>query len=230
MSRWLGFSIREDLAGSPEAAATPAAGRALVLPRRGSPEERELRERAAARALARMAGVSEELLRTKPPLDWRHTQVVLQDLRELPSLKNLARRFAGRLSGEDCPLDELAAEVGRDPALALNVLRLANSVAVGSRERVADLPTALHLLGVERVRRLALLLAAMGDARGVAPGFDWGQLWLHSAACAALAEQLAGWSGVGAGAEARLAGLLHDVGKIALSAVAPDAYRAVLVA
>ncbi len=230
MSRWLGFSIQHNLTeDESKEAAVPVGAPELALPRRGSEEERQRREQRAARALSRMVGVSEELLRTKPPIDWRQTQVELQSLRELPSLKTQAKRFASLVAGEDCPLDDLIEEVGRDPALAVNVLRLANSVSVGSRERVDDLPTALHLLGVARVRRMASLLAAMGDARGVAPGFDWSELWMHSAACAALAERLATWSGLGGEAQAHLAGLLHDVGKIALSTVAPDAYRAVLV-
>lgn len=162
--------------------------------------------------------------------DWRKTQVALGELRDLPSLRGLARRFAQTVEQDYCLLDEVVAEVERDPALTLNVLRRANSAATGVRERVVDLEQALQLLGVARVRLMAQLQSALDDARALAPGFDWSHLWMHSAACAALADRIDHELGLRLGPVAHLAALLHDVGKIALSAVAPQAYRSVLVA
>ena len=182
-----------------------------------------------ARALAATVGLAPTALADAPTADPAPVAIALQDLRELPALQRQAQRFAIALAREYCPLDEIVAEVARDPVLTVNVLRLANTVEVSSRERIVDLPTALQMLGVVRVRVLAQLLAALHDARGVAPGFDWSHLWLHSAATASLATRLDAWAGQHSGPELHLAALLHDIGKIALSAVAPDAYRAVLV-
>ena len=179
------------------------------------------------RALAATVGLDASALAAPAP-DPVPVAIALQDLRALPALQRQARRFAVSLARDCCPLDEIVAEVARDPVLTVNVLRLANTVEVSSRERIGDLPTALQMLGVVRVRVLAQLLAALHDARGVAPGFDWSHLWLHSAATASLASRLDAWAGEQSGPELHLAALLHDIGKIALSAVAPDAYRAVL--
>lgn len=178
--------------------------------------------------LSRLLGLPPERFQTSVSGDWRSTQLALENLRALPSLKNRAQRFARAVADDYCLLDEVVVEVGHDPALAANVLRLANSAAVGPRQRVVDLTTALQLLGVVRVRRLADLLAAMDESRGLAPGFNWGSLWLHSAACAALAARLGEWAGEHVSPELSVAGLLHDIGKIALSTVAPEAYREVL--
>lgn len=185
----------------------------------------------ATSALALTLGIPCADLRDPPrQSDWRRTQVALEELRDLPSLRGLARRFAQTVEQDYCLLDEVVAEVERDPALTLNVLRRANSAATGVRERVQDLEQALQLLGVVRVRMMAQLQSALEDARALAPGFDWSHLWMHSAACAGLADRLDHELGLRLGPSVHLAALLHDVGKIALSAVAPQAYRSILVA
>jgi len=67
------------------------------------------------------------------------------------------------------------------------------------------------------------------DARQLAEGLDWRHLWIHALATAALAEELDKELGTKCGPQLYLAGLLHDVGKIALSTVAAETYRTVLV-
>jgi HD-like signal output (HDOD) protein len=187
----------------------------------------QARRRADGLALAQLAGVKAGgTAPTAVPL--RENHAALLRLRELPALRGMARRLAQTLQADYCLLDDIVAEVGRDPALALNVLRMANSAAIGAGARVEDLETALQLLGVVRVRLLAEVMAAVQESRMLSPGFDWSHLWLHSAACAALAERLNRWGSLRAGPMLHLAGLLHDVGKIALATVAPEPYRAAL--
>jgi HD-like signal output (HDOD) protein len=179
--------------------------------------------------LAALAVVLAPAGKEATPAEWRRTRVALEDLRALPSLQGLARRFAHTLEQDYCMLDEVVAEVERDPALAFNVLRAANAVTLGARGPVTSLEHALQFLGVVRVRMMARLLAALRDARTLAPGFDWRQLWAHSAACAGLTDRLVDWTRAPVNRSmAHLSSLLHDVGKIALSTVAPAAYRGAL--
>ncbi len=57
--------------------------------------------------------------------------------------------------------------VAADPALAVRVLRFANSAAVGTRRRLSSVREALVLLGARRVRQLVLLvlLSELGEGR-----------------------------------------------------------------
>jgi hypothetical protein len=100
---------------------------------------------------------------------------------------------------------------------------------IASELRVTDLHTAVHLLGVLKVRRLQKAFFTLRDARQLADGLDWRHLWIHALATASLAEELDRELGTKCGPQLYLAGLLHDVGKIALSTVAAETYRAVLV-
>jgi putative nucleotidyltransferase with HDIG domain len=86
------------------------------------------------------------------------------------------------------------------------------------------------MLGVRRVRQVAQALFTLRGANRVADGFDWRHLWVHALATAAIAEELEERLRASGNSQIYLAALLHDVGKIVLSTLAPDDYREVLVA
>ncbi len=153
----------------------------------------------------------------------------LQKLRQIPALQSLMQGFLRTISRDDVAVEEVLVAIGRDAALCVRVLRMANSVAIGSERRVEDLPTAVQLLGVVRVRKAAQALFTLRDAKRVAEGFDWRHLWVHALATAAIAEELERRLRPGDGSPIHLAALLHDVGKIVLSTLEPEAYRDVLI-
>lgn len=164
------------------------------------------------------------------PADWQAVQARLIELKQIPALKSLAERFTRSLGqGDSLAISEVVDALGRDPSLCVRILRMANSASVASREPVGDLPTAVHLLGVDRVRLMSRTLLLQRDSEGIASGFDWKHLWMHALATAMLAERLDEWSGRHASPALQLCAILHDVGKIALSVVAPDLYPKILV-
>lgn len=157
------------------------------------------------------------------------TLAELENLRQIPALQSLARGFLLATSREEASLDEIVAVVQKDPALCVRVLRMANSAFVSPEQRIDDIMTAVQMLGVRRVRTLAQALFTMRDSKSVAEGFDWKHLWIHALATAAVAEELEQRLGLPANPRLHLAALMHDVGKIVLSTIEPEAYRGVLV-
>jgi putative nucleotidyltransferase with HDIG domain len=153
----------------------------------------------------------------------------LDGLSQIPALQSLAQGFVRVSNQMDASVDEVVESIQKDPALCVRVLRMANSAFVSSEQRIEDVPTAVQMLGVLRVRKLALTLFTLRGANKVAEGFDWRHLWIHCFATAAVAEELARLLHFEPDQHLYLAGLLHDVGKIVLSTVAPDEYRQVLV-
>lgn len=153
----------------------------------------------------------------------------LRDLQQIPALQSLARKFLQQINQPEVALDELVAAIAKDSALCVRVLRMANSVLVSPVQRIEDLDTAVQMLGVRRVRQAAQALFTLRDAKQVAEGFDWRHLWLHALATATIAEELERWLRPVSDPQLYIAALLHDVGKIVLSTVAPDDYRAILV-
>ncbi len=128
---------------------------------------------------------------------------------------------------DDVPLTEVAAIVRSDAAFAAEILRLANSPLFGFRQQIDGILHAVCLLGPERVRGLALTVALrrfMGRAMATEAAR---QCWRHNLACAIVAEELAIALDLPSDS-AYTAGLVHDLGRLALLASDPDHYAATL--
>ena len=152
----------------------------------------------------------------------------LGDLRQIPALQSLAQGFSRALNRPEVSVDEVVEAIEKDSALCVRVLRMANSVLVSSERRIEDLETAVQMLGVARVGKAAQAMFTLRDANRVAEGFDWKHLWIHALATAAIAEELEQYLRAADDTQIHLAALLHDVGKIVLSTIAPEDYRDIL--
>lgn len=157
------------------------------------------------------------------------TLAALRDLQQIPALQSLAQGFLQAMSRPEVEVSEVVDAISKDSALCVRVLRMANSVLVSPERRIEDLDTAVHMLGVVRVRKAAQALFTLRDAKRVGEGFDWRHLWIHALGTAAIAEELEKQLRSAGNSQLHLAALLHDVGKIVLSTIAPDDYRDILV-
>lgn len=109
---------------------------------------------------------------------------------QLPALPEVALRLLDCFRREDVSLVELSELIARDSALAARVLRLANSARYGNRRRVAHLPDAAALIGLNGLRGLALA-AALVDVFPRPRGFDRQRFWRQNLATAGNARSLA---------------------------------------
>lgn len=124
----------------------------------------------------------------------------------------------------DSSADELRRIIEKDPALSVRLLRLVNSSYYALRHEVSDLQTAVSLLGVEKVRNVALSIA-MADqfkAPSVVGNLDPQQLWDHSVCTAAAARLISDRCGIEDPEAAYLAALVHDLGLNVLEQHMPD--------
>jgi putative nucleotidyltransferase with HDIG domain len=156
------------------------------------------------------------------------TLAQLRGLQQIPALQSLAKGFLQTLSQPQVAVEEVVESIRKDSALCVRLLRAANSAAVASEQRIEDLGTAVQMLGVLRVRKMMQAMFTLRDGHRVAAGFDWRHLWIHALATAAIAEELERRLRPMPDSQIHLAALLHDVGKIVLSTLAPDDYREVL--
>jgi putative nucleotidyltransferase with HDIG domain len=102
-----------------------------------------------------------------------------------------------------------------DPATAGLVMQLANSALFGSRTPLSTLSKAIMRLGFATTYKV-VSSAALRPMVG-SPKLK--ELWPHSLEVADLSQQLASQAGIVDPGEAYLAGLVHDVGRIALLSV-----------
>lgn len=108
---------------------------------------------------------------------------------------------------------ELATIIECDPAICLELLRVANSSLYGFPGQINSVQHATVILGFREVKNLAVSLAAKDvfDSDNAALGKD---LWFHSLGCAVVARNISGHWAEASPDEAFLGGILHDIGKL----------------
>jgi putative nucleotidyltransferase with HDIG domain len=145
----------------------------------------------------------------------------------LPVLPAPRARALILLMNPDAPLDGFVAIVEGDPSLTLSVLRAANSVASSPIAAIRSAREAVIRLGLAQVRQIvttAVLRSEFADVDHA--GVDTDEMWRHLLGTAVLAEAAAP---AGPAAEtAFVAGLLHDIGRLAMAVQAPSRYRRVV--
>jgi HD-like signal output (HDOD) protein len=143
----------------------------------------------------------------------------LQALDRLPSLPNTAVRLVEALNGDGMSMAEVEQIVRCDEAVVAAVLRLANS-ATHAGERTFDLKESITRVGGRRLQQLALSMSAgrLLQDGGKGYGLQRGELWRGSLCGALAAELLAQETGRADSSLCFVAGLMRDVGKIAMDA------------
>lgn len=146
---------------------------------------------------------------------------------ELPPIPSVAMHLLGLLATDDVGLGDVSDTISADATLAAEVLRAANTACYGIRGEVTSVRHATTLLGSVRIRALAATIGLrryLGQTLRL-PAVQ--RCWRHNIACAATAEQIALRLG-GSLADAYTAGLLHDIGRMALIVAHPKLYPAFL--
>lgn len=147
----------------------------------------------------------------------------------LPTLPAAAARLLELARDPDREHREIISAIKADPVICAKVLRAANSSFFGFPGRVASVDRAVPLLGSAVVTPLVLSFSLSDVARSDSPlGGRFAECWRHSAAQAAAAEVLAEMKGEGPSCEYFTAGLLADLGRLALLKAVPREYSTVL--
>jgi HD-like signal output (HDOD) protein/CheY-like chemotaxis protein len=151
-------------------------------------------------------------------LDDDNVRKALGRVESLPSVPRLYCELSAALDA-DRPADDLAGIIRQDPALAAKLLQLVNSSFFVRGSSISDVATAVMRLGVRIVRDLTMVVEVFGRARGkVPPCISIEKLQLRSLRTAQLAQKLVQPSQVAA---TFMAGLLRDVGLLALAEISP---------
>lgn len=143
----------------------------------------------------------------------------------LPAFHSLALLSRLAEDATNAPVEDLVAWIRQDTFLCAQVLALANSPVVAPACPIEDVQTAVQLIGVQRVRRLASSFHHTAQAHRNFEGFDWRLFWMHQVGCADLAREAARLLHAGSREELHAMGLLHDLGKVVLSKQQPREYR-----
>jgi signal transduction histidine kinase/HD-like signal output (HDOD) protein len=170
------------------------------------------------------------------PEQSRRVELLIHQLDSLPTLSAVATRLLELTAAENPRRVEVAALVASDPALTAKLLRLCHCGIDGRTGQITTAEAAIEHLGFDAVRSAVMSVQALelfdrigscGGERRDEPTFCREAFWEHSLAVAVLCELLAEQVNVEPRidpAEAFTAGLLHDLGVLALHVVLPQSF------
>lgn len=143
----------------------------------------------------------------------------------LPVMPEIGLALINTLDDEDTPTAKIRDLIGQDPALSAKLLALANSAAFGLPRKVATLDSALSLVGITKVRTLALS-ACLHNAFSMPQGIDGPAFWAYTQRCAGYAQWLA--EGVDEDRQrAWLSGLMLRLGELIIGTAHPEGIAAI---
>lgn len=147
----------------------------------------------------------------------RHLQIVVNRVRNLPTLPQIIPQLMRVLDNPNASAAEVGKVISADQALMAKVLKLVNSAIYGLPRRISTLSQATVILGFNAVRNTAIAATVFKYFGKFGDGiFDRWQFWQHSLGCAVASKVIARHTGNQDPEEAFTAGLFHDIGKIVI--------------
>ena len=156
-------------------------------------------------------------------------ELVIEKAAELPGFPRVITEIIATLDDPEANLNVLSQLIKLDPVIAARVLSLANTAASRTRHLadIRDIYTATSLIGMGRVRQMAMISSCADYFDKIAPANMTSMFWQHSVAVGICGEEIALHVDKPVSASTSLiAGLLHDVGQLWLYRFSPEAFRA----
>ena len=155
-------------------------------------------------------------------------ETTLLHCRNLPSPPGVALRVIDIAKDPDASLEDIAKIISADPALSARLLRIANSPMYATRRRVSTLSQAIAAIGSNAILSLALGFSLINGFRGrdsVQAIHD--KMWRRSVLSGLIARLLSQHLRIGKSENLMLAGLLQDIGRLALLQATAESYSAI---
>lgn len=145
----------------------------------------------------------------------------------LPPFPQVAVRVLQLANNENVQLHQLCDLISTDPAFASEVLTVSNSLLYAPRYPSTTILQAVAVLGANTLQGMCVTVgvrAYLGKAMSY-PAMR--NLWQHNLACAIIAGKIAEAGSLDKEI-AYTAGILHDIGRMALAVIQPKGYAALL--
>jgi putative nucleotidyltransferase with HDIG domain len=156
---------------------------------------------------------------------------IVQTIDRLPPLPAIIHQALQRINDPQSSAQDVVEIIQFDQGITSQVLKVCNSAYFNLRRQVHSLKEALVLVGFNTLMQILLNKSFHGVLSRPCQGYDLdtGALWRHSVSCALLTEIVA--RRIQREPDSRLftAGLLHDMGKVVLSAYVRETFAAIKV-
>ncbi len=158
----------------------------------------------------------------------QHTSIYEQ-IDSLPSLPATVSRVLSVTSDPESCGDDLVNAILPDQAMCAAILKIANSAFFGIPREVATMDKAVNVLGFNEVHNIVLGKAVFNSFRKIPASSKRtvDAFWQHSFYCGLAAKVIAEDLKCPP-SELFIAGLIHDIGKLAIFLTSPDEYLFIL--
>jgi HD-like signal output (HDOD) protein len=136
---------------------------------------------------------------------------------ELWEIPEPVRRIREMLAYADTPVDEVVAAIEAEPALAARLVRMAGGPPYAVSGAVTEVRPIVQRLGVVVMRRVVATAALLEQLDGTAGRAERAPFWGHALETAHAAERICRDRRLGDAEVFFLAGLLHEVGRLAVA-------------
>ena len=142
---------------------------------------------------------------------------------ELPTLPSIVYELSRIISDPMSSTAEVQEVMEKDQSMTTKVLRLVNSAYYAIPGGVTQISRAIAFLGFDTVNQLVLSSSILNALQAKAPlHFDLQKFWIHALGVGMAAETIAKITKQKVPADLFTAGLVHDIGKVALCMISPE--------
>ncbi len=147
-------------------------------------------------------------------------------IKDLPTLPTIATQIFSITSNPDSTVEDLKRIISTDQVVAGRIMKAVNSAYYGFPRQIDSLSKAIVILGFNNVRSITLSVSMMEVYSKSSPtGIDYGELWSHAVGTAHCARALARDIAPRNTEQFFVAGLLHDIGIVAINQCFPEKFN-----
>ncbi len=146
---------------------------------------------------------------------------IIHQCKEIPHFPAAALELMNNINKESISSKAIADILSKDQALSSRVIKLANSPYYGMEKKVSSISDAVIILGKKTIHNLAMIASTENFLSIPLSGYRLSahKLWAHSFGVAVGSKLIANISNTMDADTAFTAGLLHDIGKVAMNIV-----------
>lgn len=156
-------------------------------------------------------------------IDSKNLRAQIEKIDTLPTIPSTLRKLLSVIEDPKVSLSDIGSFISNDPVLTSRVIKVVNSPIYGFPGRISSVNQALILLGLNVVKGMLLGVSVFEAMKKAMEG-----LWEHSIGCAVTSKIIATKKGLGDVEEMSVAGILHDIGKVALGLKFSDEYKGLI--
>jgi HD-like signal output (HDOD) protein len=155
-----------------------------------------------------------------------HSVSIDKQIEALPPLPVTVSKVMEVTSNPESSANDLIKAILPDQSMCVAILKIANSVLYGRPKQVSSLETAVTVLGFNEIQSIVLAKAAVTTFKPIsmAYGKEINPFWDHAFICG-LAARIIGEHINQPSGQFFIAGLLHDIGKLAMLLAFGDKYE-----